>query len=92
MYVYDYYNTKDKKAFAGNRFIGPSFAVTIGRHAFGIVSGSRAVTSTKNVPYDIAKFAFERREFPPQYNTNFVNNQNIDTEELAWAEIGLNIS
>jgi len=92
MYVYDYYNTKDKKAFASNRFIGPSFAVTFGRHAFGIVSGSRAVTSTKNVPYDIAKFAFERREFPPQYNTNYVNDKNMYNAELAWAEIGFNYS
>lgn len=92
MYVYDYYNTKDKKAFASARLIGPSVALTIGRHAFGIVTGARSVTSTKNVPYDIAKFAFERREYPPQYGVNYTDDQNIYNAELVWAENGFNYS
>lgn len=92
MIVYDYYNTKDKKAFASNRIMGPSFAVTVGRHSFGIVTGARAVMSTKNVPYDIAKFAFERREFPQQYGINYNDKQKIYNAELAWAEIGINYS
>lgn len=92
MIVYDYYNTKDKKAFASNRIMGPSFAVTVGRHAFGIVTGARAVMSTKNVPYDIAKFAFERREYPPQYGINYNDKQKIFNAELAWAEVGINYS
>jgi hypothetical protein len=92
MIVYDYYNTKNKKAFASARLIGPSFAVTVGRHSFGIVTGARSVSSTKNVPYDIAKFAFERRNFPPLNGTNFVSNQNIYSAELAWMENGINYS
>lgn len=92
MIVYDYYNTKDKKGFAGNRFLGPSVAVTVGSHAFGIVTGERTFTSTKNVPYDVAKFAFERREFPPQYNINYVSDKNIYNAEMAWAEMGFNYS
>lgn len=92
MIVYDYYNTKDKKAFASNRVMGPSFAVTAGRHSFGIVTGARAFMSTKNIPYDIAKFAFERREYPPQYGINYNNKQKIYNAELAWAEIGVNYS
>lgn len=92
MIVYDYYNTKDKKAFASERLIGPSFAVTVGRHSFGLVTGARTVSSTRNVPYDIAKFAFERREFPPLYGKNFTNGRNIYNAELAWAEMGINYS
>jgi hypothetical protein len=92
MIAYDYYNTKDKKAFAGNRLLGPSFAVTVGRHSFGIVTGTRTFMSTKNVPYEIAKFAFERFEYPPQYNINYVDNQKIYNAEMAWAEVGFNYS
>ena len=92
MIVYDIYNTKDKKAFTSQRIIGPSFAVTVGRHSFGLVTGARTVTSTKNVPYDIAKFAFERRDFPPLNGTDFVNKRNVYNAELAWAEVGLNYS
>jgi hypothetical protein len=92
LYAYDYYNTKNKKAFANERIIGPSFAVTVGRHSFGIVTGARAVMSTKNVPYDIAKYAFEKLHYPPQDNINYTDNQKIYNAELAWAEIGFNYS
>jgi len=91
-YVYDYYNTKDKKAFSSNRIIGPSFAVTVGRHSFGIVTGARTFISTKNVPYDIAKFAFEKFDYQPQYYTNYVDKQKMYNAEMAWAEIGFNYS
>jgi hypothetical protein len=96
MIAYDYYNTKDKKAFASERFIGPSFAITVGRHSFGIVTGARAFMSTKHVPYDIAKFAFERFKLPVEaadlYNTQFSHDKDIYNAEMAWAEIGFNYS
>ncbi len=90
--AYDYYNTKDKKAFAGNRFLGPSVAVTVGRHSFGIVTGTRTQMSVKNVPYEMAKFAYEKFEYPPQYNKNYVDNQKIYNAEMSWAEVGFNYS
>ncbi len=92
MIAYDYYSTKDKKGFISNRLIGPSVAVTVGRHSFGIVTGARNVMSTKNVPYEIAKFAFERIEYSPQYNINYTDNQKIFNAEMSWAEIGFNYS
>jgi len=96
MIAYDYYNTKDKKAFANERFIGPSFAITVGRHSFGIVTGARAFMSTKHVPYDVAKFAFERFKLPPEatdlYNTPFTHDKDIYNAEMAWAEVGFNYS
>ena len=60
MPLYDYYNKKDKNAYANQRILGPSFALTVGRSSFGIVTGTRMVMSTRNVPYDIAKFIFEK--------------------------------
>jgi len=90
--VYDYYNTKDKKAYANFRLLGPSVGVTVGRHSFGLVTGVRAVSSFKNVPYEIAKFGFERLKYPPQYDINYVDNRNIYNAELGWAELGFNYS
>jgi len=90
--VYDYYNKKDKKAYGSVRVMGPSFSVTKGRHSLGFVTGARAVISAKNVPYDIAKFSFEKLEYPPQYDINYVDNRNIYNAEIAWAEVGFNYS
>jgi hypothetical protein len=90
--VYDYYTTKDKKAYANIRLSGPSFSINLGRHSFGIVTGARAVSSFKNVPYDIAKFGFDKLEYPPQYDINYIDNRNIYNAELSWAEFGLNYS
>jgi hypothetical protein len=90
--VYDYYNKRNKTGYANARILGPSFAVTIGRHSFGFVTGARAVMSTKNVPYDIAKFALEQLRYPPQNDINFTDSRNIYNAELAWAENGINYS
>jgi len=92
MIAYDYYNSKDKNAYANMRLLGPSVAVTIGRNSFGIVTGARAVMSTRNVPYEMAKLAFEQMDYPLQNNINFNHTRNIYNAELAWAEFGFNYS
>lgn len=90
--LYDYYNRKDKEAYSNIRVMGPSVSVTIGRHAFGIITGARTVVSAINVPYEIAKFGFETRKFPPQYDVNYVDSRNMYLAGLAWAENGINYS
>lgn len=90
--VYDYYNRVDKKAYAQVRLLGPSLAVTMGRHSIGFVSGARAVMSVRNVPYELAKFGLEKLEVPVQYDINYVDNRNMYNAELAWAENGINYS
>ncbi len=90
--AYDYYNTKDKNAYSNERLLGPSVAVTVGRSSFGFVTAARAVMSTRNVPYDIAKFAFEHMDSPLQNNINYNHTRNIYNAELAWAEYGFNYS
>ena len=92
MIAYDYYNKKDKKAYANVRVLGPSFALTFGKHSFGLVTGARAVMSAKNIPYELAKFGFEQFEYIPQFDINYIDNRNIYNAQLAWAEIGFNYS
>jgi hypothetical protein len=90
--AYDYYNTKYKNGYVNERILGPSVSVTIGRHAFGIVTGARTVMSVRNVPYEIAKFIYEQMYYPPQHNINYKDTRNIYNAELAWAEYGFNYS
>ena len=90
--AYDYHNTKDKNGYANERLLGPSFAVTVGRSAFGFVTAARAVMSTRNVPYILAKFMFEKMDYPLQNNLNYNHTRNIYNAELAWAEYGFNYS
>jgi hypothetical protein len=89
---YDYYNRKDKDIYAQARLMGPSVAVTVGKNSFGITTGARAVASAKNIPYDIAKFAFEQLEYPPQFDINYIDNRNIYNAQMAWMETGLTYS
>ncbi len=90
--TYDYYTHSDKNAYANVRLIAPSFSINVGRHSFGLVTGARTVMSTRNMPFDIAKFGYESLLYPPQYDINYVNNRNVYNAELAWAEIGFNYS
>jgi len=78
--------------YANLRLLGPSFSINIGRHSFGIVTGARTVTSTKNLPYEIAKFIFTQLEYEPQYDINYIDNRNIYNAELSWMENGFNYS
>ncbi len=90
--TYDYYNRKDKKAYANIRLLGPSFAITFGRHSVGIVTAARAVMSANHIPYELAKFGYEQLKFPPQYDINYVDNRSMYNAVLAWAETGINYS
>ncbi len=90
--VKDYYNSSDKKAYANLRLLGPSFSVTVGRNSFGFVTGARGVMSTKNLPYELAKFGYTGLAYPPQYDINYVDNRNIYNAELGWMESGFNYS
>lgn len=90
--AYDYYNRKNKKAYTNIRLVGPSFAVTAGRHSIGIVTGARAVMSANHIPYELAKFGYEQLKYPPQYDINYIDNRNVYNAELAWIENGINYS
>jgi hypothetical protein len=90
--AYDYNTRQDKKAYVNLRLLGPSLAITVGRHSFGFVTGARAVMSVKNVPYEMAKFALYKLEVPSQYDINYIDNRNIYNAELGWMENGINYS
>lgn len=86
---YDYYNTKLKNGYANERLMGPSVMLNIGKHAFGITTSFRTVTSARNIPYEIAKFAYEGLDYTDQFDTNFVDDKKFDIAAISWAELGL---
>jgi len=91
-FYYDYYTPPDKKGFASARLMGPSAAISAGRHGYGIYWNVRSATSVKNIPMNLAKFFYEGLTYPPQYDIRYVHEQQMNVANLEWAELALNYS
>jgi hypothetical protein len=89
---YDYYTPEDKYGYINARILGPSIGFMIGRHAFGITTGVRSVTSLINFPMTLAKFFYEGFYYPPQQNIRYDHSQRISATSLSWAETGITYS
>lgn len=87
--AYDYFNTRHKDAYFNERLMGPSAMLNIGKHAFGITTSYRTVTSGKNIPYELAKFGYEGLDYPDQFGINYIDDHKFDFAAISWAELGL---
>ncbi len=83
-----YDNDKLKYAYSNIRVIGPSAMLTYNDHTFAIQTQVRSVFSGDNIPYDVANFAYEGLNFPPQYNINY-NDNDFSMGAMVWGEINL---
>lgn len=90
--TYDYYTTSNKQGYANVRIMGPSAMLVRDRHAFGLITGARAVASVSKLPYDVAKFLYDDFDFVPQQDINYIHNDFFSGAGLSWAEIGGNYS
>ncbi len=88
----DYYTNSLKYGQMQARVTGPSVSLVAGRHAFGISTAVRSVTSVRDMPHTLAKFFYEGLYFPPQYDTRFVYPNKVSVASLQWAEVGLTYS
>ena len=86
-YIYDNNNVRD--AYFQFRINGPGAMLVYGNQSFAISSGVRSVISAKNVPYDIANFAYLGLNYVPQQNINYQDNRPFKVGELTWAEVGI---
>ena len=89
-YVYDNNDLRD--VYVQLRINGPGAMLVYGNQAFAISSGIRSVISAKNVPYEIANFAYLGLNYVPQQNINYKDNIPFKIGELTWAEVGLSYS
>lgn len=88
----DYYTNSLKYGQAQARITGPSMMVAVGKHAFGLSTSVRSVTSVRDMPYTMAKFFYEGLYFPPQYDIRYTHTDKISFASLHWAEAGLSYS
>ncbi|MBW6461047.1 MAG: hypothetical protein K0B08_10795 [Bacteroidales bacterium] len=87
--VRTYYNDNSpKNIFIQSRVTGPSAMFSLRDHVFAVRIGARAVSSTRQVPYDIANFSYYGMDFKPQQNIYFVR-QNYNMASMAWYELNL---
>jgi len=86
---YTYNNENKRDLYLQLRINGPGAMLVYGNHAFAISTGVRSVISAKNVPYEIANFAYLGLNYLPQQNINYKDNRPFKAGELTWAEIGI---
>jgi hypothetical protein len=87
--LYFYNNKRLKNAYNQQWLLGPGAMLNLGKHAFAITSGVREIVSAKNVPYEVANFAWLGLYYPPQHNINYQDRIPVRSAGMAWMEIGL---
>ncbi len=83
-----YSDEKMRYAYSNIRLNGPSAMVVNNNHAFALHTTARAIISVDKMPFEIANFAYEGMDFPPQFNINYIDND-FRFGTMAWGEIGL---
>jgi hypothetical protein len=86
---YAYSDKNLKKLFQNVRINGPGIMLIWGRHAFAVSTAFRSVSSGRNIPYDIANFAYLGLNYLPQHNINYIDRVPFKFTTMSWAEVGL---
>ena len=83
-----YYNDKAfKNIYVSTRLTGPSVMFRCKDHSFALHTGFRAVSSTRDFPYDIANFSYYSMDFHPQHNIQYKRDE-YSMASLSWWEVG----
>jgi hypothetical protein len=85
----DSYDPEPKMGYSDLRLTGPSVMYSYNGHAFAIQFSNRFIVSGQGIPYDVAKFAYERRHFPALHETRFSHDRSFSAGSASWAELGL---
>lgn len=83
-----YRNNSVKRGFQNITLQGPSGMVVKGRHAFGLSTAFRNVTSFNHLPPEIAVFIYEAIDYEVQHNIEYNHSDNIKINSMAWMELG----
>jgi len=86
---YVYNNKSLRDLYLQFRVNGPGAMLVYGNSAFAISTDVRSVFSGKNVPYEIANFAYLGLNYVPQHNIEYKDIIPFKMGELTWAEVGL---
>lgn len=89
-YVFtDRYDPSPKRGHVDIRLMGPGAMYSVKGHAFAVQFSSRLVVSANQVPFDVAKFTYERRHYPELHGNSFVHNKAFSLGSASWSELGL---
>ncbi len=83
-----YMDRRDKNIYSSNSIDGPSVMFGLNDNMFALHSSFRVVSSTHDVPYDVANFSYYTMDFYPQHNI-YYERQDFGMASMAWWEIGL---
>ena len=88
----DFYTERNKWIYANTSFQLPGLLWTYkGEHTFAIHCQVRTMTNAENVPFHIAKFAYEGISFKPLHDSVWSSGP-FDISSMAWLETGLSYS
>lgn len=88
-FLYRYDNRRVKSAYARIEASGPGIMLIWKNHAFALSTAIRNAVSIKNLPADIANFAWLGLSYTPQHNIRYDSKHPIKISGLSWSEIGL---
>ncbi len=87
-----YDNDKLKNGYLNTKITGPGAMLVYGKHAFGLTTSFRTLTSFNNMPPDVATFLYEAIDYPPQQMKLYSHDKPIKSAVLSWLEIGVSYS
>ncbi|MFU8844254.1 MAG: DUF5723 family protein [Bacteroidales bacterium] len=83
-----YRDQSGRSGYLSGKILGPSGMVVHGRHAFGVTTAFRTVTSFKNMWYDAALFLYEGLDYRPLQQIPFTHDNRMSLAALSWFEAG----
>ncbi|MCF8379178.1 MAG: DUF5723 family protein [Bacteroidales bacterium] len=84
-----YRDNESKNGFQNLKIIGPGATLVYGKHAFGLQTSVREITSFEGVPHDVAIFLYEAIDYEKQHQIDYSHSDPIKAGSLTWFELGL---
>jgi len=81
-------DVSDKNIYLNNKISGPSVMFGLNDHFFAAHMSYRMVSSTTNLPYDIANFSYYAMDYYPQHNI-YYERSNYSMATMGWWELGV---
>lgn len=92
-YIFDDRDVQSPKfGYLNLRVSGPGFMRSWGNRTVAFTFSNRMVVSGSKVPFDVVKFAYERRHYPPLYELVHSHNGSFTIGSASWSEIGVTYS
>jgi len=86
---YRYDNNRLKDVFINLRVNGPGAMLIWKKHAFGLHTAFRSVSSVTNLPLDLANFLYLGLNYKPQQGITYQSDKRFGMAQMTWFEAGI---